>query len=412
MCPAPRIGELAVTETESRPRNRALVASFLFTDLVGYSKGTAADQYAAKAALSEILTRNLAALRKDDYRIKDTGDGALDRVPVQPRTCALHGAGDRRRTFSGSPSVRDSLEQPAHGSAHRRGEGSDRSRGRDPISSATESTRRKRIMDFAAPGQITASRAYFEAVSWLDSAYAALFQHLGASDDKHGRAHELYAVSRARPSWKSSGWISPRARSSETAEADTRVRFADERQRNVPRRQGATGPRERADGSSSSERAVAIGVLASIYLGDARRSNRSRNGTTRGHARRARRRPATAATGAHRQRLPLRRRQSLRPAPSVSLAPFAEIRSGRVDPARGQRKAQPRVPLRGRHPPHLRTRSFRAPTPGGRSSGRRPRPVRRRPATRSARCQHIMEKATLGESLSQDEKRELASSCR
>ena len=66
-----------MTETESRPRNRALVASFLFTDLVGYSKGTASEQYAAKAALSEILNRNLAALRTDDYRIKDTGDGAL-----------------------------------------------------------------------------------------------------------------------------------------------------------------------------------------------------------------------------------------------------------------------------------------------------------------------------------------------
>ena len=62
-----------MTETESRSRNRALVASFLFTDLVGYSKGTAADQYAAKATLSEILNRNLVLLRKDDYRIKDLG---------------------------------------------------------------------------------------------------------------------------------------------------------------------------------------------------------------------------------------------------------------------------------------------------------------------------------------------------
>src|SRR5262245_54532907 len=51
-------GELDVTETESRPRNRALVASFLFTDIVGYSKGTASEQYAAKAALSDILGRN------------------------------------------------------------------------------------------------------------------------------------------------------------------------------------------------------------------------------------------------------------------------------------------------------------------------------------------------------------------
>jgi hypothetical protein len=56
----------------SRPRNRALVASFLFTDLVGYSKGTASDQYAAKATLSEILGRNLAALRRTVDQ--DTGD--------------------------------------------------------------------------------------------------------------------------------------------------------------------------------------------------------------------------------------------------------------------------------------------------------------------------------------------------
>ena len=60
-----------MTETESRPRNRALVASFLFTDLVGYSKGAASEQYAVKAALSETLGKHLAALRKDDYRIKD-----------------------------------------------------------------------------------------------------------------------------------------------------------------------------------------------------------------------------------------------------------------------------------------------------------------------------------------------------
>jgi hypothetical protein len=53
----------------------------------------------------------------------------------------------------------------------------------------------KRIMDFAAPGQITASRAFFDAVAVLDSAYATLFRHVGAPDDKHGRAHELYTIS-------------------------------------------------------------------------------------------------------------------------------------------------------------------------------------------------------------------------
>ena len=64
-------------EVEPHPPNRALVASFLFTDLVGFSMGTAAEQYAAKATLAAILRSNLAALRDVDYRIKDTGDGAL-----------------------------------------------------------------------------------------------------------------------------------------------------------------------------------------------------------------------------------------------------------------------------------------------------------------------------------------------
>ena len=36
----------------------------------------------------------------------------------------------------------------------------------------------KRIMDFAAPGQIAASRNFFEAVANLDAEYAALFRRL------------------------------------------------------------------------------------------------------------------------------------------------------------------------------------------------------------------------------------------
>src|SRR5262249_20106687 len=49
----------------------------------------------------------------------------------------------------------------------------------------------------AVPGQITASRSFFEAIANLDTAYGKLFEHLGAPDDKHGRTHELYAVSRS-----------------------------------------------------------------------------------------------------------------------------------------------------------------------------------------------------------------------
>ena len=104
--PSALIGEFAVTETESRPQNRALVASFLFTDLVGYSKGTATDQYAEKAALSELLSKNLATLSKDDYRIKDTGDGALIAFLSNPEH-ALYMALAIEEDFRGSLSVPD-----------------------------------------------------------------------------------------------------------------------------------------------------------------------------------------------------------------------------------------------------------------------------------------------------------------
>jgi class 3 adenylate cyclase len=182
-----------VTETERHPTSRALVASFLFTDLVGYSKGTAAEQYAAKATLSSVLRRNLATLLDVDYRIKDTGDGALIAFTSSPEHAlymalaiaedfgqAAGAAGfpsNRLRTGLHLGSVKESTDLEARPNFVG-----------DGINAA------KRIMDFAEPGQITASRAFFEAVGSLDSAYAELFRHIGAPDDKHGRAHELYAV--------------------------------------------------------------------------------------------------------------------------------------------------------------------------------------------------------------------------
>src|SRR5690349_16962543 len=186
-------GEFAVTETERHPSSRALVASFLFTDLVGYSKGSAAEQYAAKATLSSVLRRNLATLLDVDYRIKDTGDGALIAFTSSPEHAlymALAIAEDFGRAAgeAGFPSNR--LRTGLHlGSVK---ESTDLEARPNFVGDGINAA--KRIMDFAEPGQITASRAFFDAVGSLDAAYAELFRHIGAPGDKHGRAHELYAV--------------------------------------------------------------------------------------------------------------------------------------------------------------------------------------------------------------------------
>ncbi|HEX7327548.1 MAG TPA: hypothetical protein VF428_03300 [Casimicrobiaceae bacterium] len=187
-----------MTETEQHSTSRALVASFLFTDLVGYSKGTAAEQYAAKATLSSTIRRNLGSLLETDYRIKDTGDGALIAFVASPEHAlymalaiaedfghAAREAGvpsNLLRTGLHLGSVKESIDLEARPNFVG-----------DGINAA------KRIMDFAEPGQITASQAYFDAVGSLDSTYAELFRHVGAPGDKHGRAHELYAITPSAP---------------------------------------------------------------------------------------------------------------------------------------------------------------------------------------------------------------------
>ena len=183
-----------MTETESHSPTRALVASFLFTDLVGYSKGTAAEQYAAKATLSAILSDNLSALRESDYRIKDTGDGAVIAFLSNPEHAlymALAITQDFARAARSAGFPSNTLRTGIHIGAVK--EAIDVEARPNFIGDGINAA--KRIMDFAAPGQITASGSYFEAVACLDSAYAELFQRLGSADDKHGRAHELYAIS-------------------------------------------------------------------------------------------------------------------------------------------------------------------------------------------------------------------------
>jgi class 3 adenylate cyclase len=180
-----------VTETAPRSSSLALVASFLFTDVVGFSKRSVAEQFDAKSALAAMLRNNLAALRSGDYMIKDTGDGALIAFVANPEHAlymALAIADDGGREGARVPL--ESLRTGLHLGAVKQTfdvEARPNFIG-DGINAA------KRIMDFAEPGQITASRAFFDAVGCLDASYAELFRHLGAPDDKHGRAHELYAL--------------------------------------------------------------------------------------------------------------------------------------------------------------------------------------------------------------------------
>ena len=399
-----------MTETERHPTSRALVASFLFTDLVGYSKGTAAEQYAAKATLSSILRRNLATLPDVDYRIKDTGDGALIAFTSSPEHAlymALAIAEDFGRAAgeAGFPSNR--LRTGLHlGSVK---ESTDLEARPNFVGDGINAA--KRIMDFAEPGQITASRAFFDAVGSLDSAYAALFRHVGAPDDKHGRAHELYAVA-------PSAAVLQQLKLDLAPAKDESAQFAAAGPASIaPKSESANAmasvPPAKPSAARSARKSlfVAIGVIAlgavsffvftRLTAPDASRNSQAAVETVASPT--APKQTATAPTS-ETPVVDSKASSGIGPppetAPAVRAAGVAEPASppDTTKPAApssaGAEKAIPRVK------PRTDT-SAAAPVPTDAGSGRN-----------SPRCSRIMEKATLGETLTLEEKKELASSCR
>jgi hypothetical protein len=402
-----------VTEIEPHLPSRALVASFLFTDLVGYSKGTAAEQYAAKATLSAILRSNLAALRDFDYRIKDTGDGALIAFTSSPEHAlymALAIAQDFGRAAGEAGFPSNSLRTGLHVGSVK--ESIDLEARPNFVGDGINAT--KRIMDFAAPGQITASRAFFDAVASLDSAYADLFRHVGAPDDKHGRAHELYAVS-------PSPTVLERLKLDLSGGAAESVEVAPKSPASIKvRRESATTGVD-TDSQAKSSRAIEVvrksflPVIAVIALGIAsvfvvtklNEPNGSKSSQTTSEAIvfPAKPQPAaspptsTAETAVGSQTSPVIAPKP-EAAPPVRAAPVAEgapapglTQQASVPPAAAA-KTNAKIKPRTDAPPAVPVTANAA------------------PERSSPRCSRIMEKATLGETLSTEEKRELANSCR
>ena len=414
-----------MTETEPRPPLRALVASFLFTDLVGFSKGTTAEQYAAKGTLSAILRGNLTALLEADYRIKDTGDGALIVFTSSPEHAlymALAIAQDFGRAAAEAGFPSNSLRTGLHLGTVK--ESIDLEARPNYIGDGINAA--KRIMDFATPGQITASRAFFDAVASLDSAYAALFTHVGAADDKHGRSHDLYA-------------ISPSSAVLERLKLDFAPAAAEPREV-VAKHSSATnarqGPSRRAtDAAVESSPAVspvrkwlipggaviALSVAA-IVVGMKLIAPSAPSNPTAGPSAPAASSTsgAPAATSAS-EPAPTISTPAVAPPPTAERTSVESQTSAAIPPKAATSTAVPVAPAAKSASAPDATQTMSAPAAAASKTNGHIKPKTETgayvPATAasdrsSPRCSRIMEKATLGETLSAEEKRELASSCR
>ena len=174
------------------------MAAVVFADLVGFSKKSVPAQLAAKEALTALLKQLVTPYPKDDRLVLDTGDGAAVGFLVSPEF-ALGLALRLRRELLAAPA--DALLQSkdlrlginlgplkvvtdVNGQPNMVGEG---------INSA------ERIMSFAEPGHTTASRSFQEAVYYLDASFQSLFEPLGMRADKHGREHEVFRVTDSTP---------------------------------------------------------------------------------------------------------------------------------------------------------------------------------------------------------------------
>ena len=180
--------------------NRTFVGSVLFIDIVEYSKKSVSEQLSLKQRFNALLTDALAHIATAERIILDTGDGA-----------AISFLGDPEEALFVAAALRDAIplpEDPGHlpvriginlgpvrlvkdinGQLNIIGDG---------INVA------QRVMSFSSPGQILASRSYYEVVSRLSEDYAPLFSYEGSRTDKHVREHEVYGVGAPGPNLRPS----------------------------------------------------------------------------------------------------------------------------------------------------------------------------------------------------------------
>lgn len=180
--------------------HRTLVLSVVAVDLVGYSLKSVAEQISLKAHLNQVLLKAICDIPIADRIILDTGDGVAMGFLGDPED-ALYVAmfmhqGINRDDAGGLPGDINS------GNAVRiginlgpvklaTGVGGHPNIIGDGINVA------ERIMTFAEPGQLTASRPFFELMSRMSESYATLFHFSGVHTDKQVRAHDVYLVAKS-----------------------------------------------------------------------------------------------------------------------------------------------------------------------------------------------------------------------
>ncbi len=184
--------------------SRTLVLSVVAVDLVGYSRKSVAEQMSLKDQFNKILLQAIQDIDVADRIILDTGDGVAIGFLGDPEDALyvamyMHDAinRDSRHSASGgfdAASIRTGINLGPVKLAT--GVGGHPNIIGDGINVA------ERIMQFAEPGQLTASRPLVEVMTRMSDHYATLFQFAGVRTDKQVRAHDVYIVGKSAAAFR------------------------------------------------------------------------------------------------------------------------------------------------------------------------------------------------------------------
>jgi hypothetical protein len=170
--------------------NRTFICSVVFLDIADYSRKPVTEQIRLKDRFNALIADAIRDIPVNDRIVLDTGDGAAISFLGDPEDALFVAISirDAATAASGAPPIPIRiginlgpirLIKDINGQPNIIGDG---------INVA------QRVMGFAEPGQILASRSYHEVVSCLSDEYATLFSYQGYRTDKHVRAHDIYSV--------------------------------------------------------------------------------------------------------------------------------------------------------------------------------------------------------------------------
>ena len=205
-----------MTPTLESP-DRTVICIVLFADLVKHSTKSVAEQSRSKRLFNEIVEAANQYVPPDERILLDTGDGVAIGYLGDPED-ALYAAMTMRRKFADFPdsALRIGLNlgpvklvTDINGRPNMLGDG---------INTA------ERVMSFAEPGQILASRSFREVTVCMSAEYEQLFTHRRMRADKHQREHEVFTLSETDAAFARAGNQSTSRANNRRPEAGNRPR--------------------------------------------------------------------------------------------------------------------------------------------------------------------------------------------